>query len=80
MNCNQAARIAFQRGDFLEADRVLQLETRLSDADAVLSMEVLHFLGKWDESAKAATRLSDSSRLTNGLLSRCISILADQRW
>ena len=79
MQSNEQAAAAFRKGHFLETHEFLR-RAHFSDADAVLQAEVHLCLGNHHDAERVAGRLSQTKRLPQALLARCLSVLADTRW
>ena len=71
---------AFREGRLSDCHELLLRSPAKDDSEAVLAVELLNLLGRADEAEAAATRLVEANRLTESLLARCTSVLADCKW
>ena len=77
---NERVTQAYRQGNFTVAYNALTSSPATGDLEAVLTAELLNYLGRSDEAQRAVTRLMRSGKLPKPLQCRCTSVLADEQW
>ncbi len=80
MATREHASAALRRGHFREAYELHSYRPHGSEASAVDHAEILFFLGNVIEGTRSAASLLKSKTLSPNLISRCTSLLAEERW
>ena len=77
---NERVTQAYRQGNFTVAYDALTSSPATGDLEAVLTAELLNYLGRSDEAQRAVTRLMRGRKLPKPLQCRCMSVVADDQW